>query len=317
MDPFCYHGTHLAGLIVGDPERGVPGLCPLCKIFPVKIVGGHGGKACVTDAAIIRAIRYILRLNRLNGGVIRIVNLSFGKFACSPEFRRAVRQLTDSGVLLVSAVGNEGVSEPVYPAALPEVLSVTALGPDGRRSWYANFGPWVDLAAPGGNASLEEFSPEKMVCSMAPGGGYTFSQGTSVAAPVVSGLAGLLLLLRPGASALELRERILSSADPFIYGSDLAGAFNRPWNSEIRSGTSVALPGVGLVDALAAVQGTIRQRQDGQGFEDRLIPLCGALGAKRGNASGKPVDWTDLIAGFWFIIPFFIVVLVIQLHFNA
>jgi subtilisin family serine protease len=104
------------------------------------------------------------------------------------------------GVLVVAAAGNESSPTPDYPAVLPNVLSVSASGEDDQLYSFSNTGARV--AAPGENSTT------------APGSGYVSFLGTSSAAPVVSGIAGLAFSLVPGATPAQVEQAIESSAVP-------------------------------------------------------------------------------------------------------
>ncbi len=272
----CLHGTHVAGLIVGDPEHGVDGICPSCRIFPVKVVEEVDGQGRVTDLSFLRALQYIRNLNQLLEEKIKIVNFSFGKFQWSVAVAQIIAQMRREGVLFIAAAGNENVNEKVFPAALPGVIAVTAVDKQGRKSAYANYGSWVAIAAPGGDIENNE---RQGLLSAAPGGEYYFSQGTSVASPVVAAVAGLLLSLSPSMSSEVLRERLLSSADRRLYDADFALGYNERYYKYDREGRGMPLLGAGLVDVDAAwhYQPT-GQANRGEETPKRPPPSCGSLG---------------------------------------
>lgn len=302
----CSHGTHIAGLIVGSIKTGVPGLCPMCKVFPIKIVREVDGQGKVPDDAILKALRYIKRLNDLNGGVIRVVNSSFGKFERSLKVQEAVRDLTDSGVLVVAAAGNEGVQNAVYPAAFSDVLSVSAVGSDGSKAWYTNFGPWVDIAAPGGNRRPFQTGPSRLIImSITPGNSHDMSQGTSVASPLVAGTAGLLMMADPSQTVYQIRDRILRAADRGLYGPAYGDGVNQPWNYRLTdSGEVIPLLGAGLLDVKAAWDKLDRGAHAGKD-NDRVQAGCGVIGLNSGDAS----DAYRLMLSFLFSLPIFLSVL--------
>jgi hypothetical protein len=245
----CVHGTHVAGIIVGDSEQGVDGICPTCQILPVKVVEEMDGQGRVTDLAFIRALQYIRNLNKLLPEKIRIVNFSFGKFQWSLAVAKLIAEMRREGILFIAAAGNENVNEKVFPAALPGVVAVTAVDKLGRKSGYANFGSWVDIAAPGGHI---ERSERQGILSAAPGGEFYYSQGTSVASPVVAAVAGLLLSLDPSMSSDALRERLVASADRRLYDGDFALGYNERYYRYDQQGRGMPLLGAGLVDVEAA-----------------------------------------------------------------
>jgi subtilisin family serine protease len=249
----CLHGTHVAGLIVGDPTRGVDGLCPTCMILPVRVVEDIAGQGRVTDLAFLRALRYLRELNHQLVHKIKIVNLSFGKFQWSLAVARQIQEMQEEDYLFIAAAGNENVSEKVFPASLPGVVAVTAVDHLGRKSSYANFGSWVNIAAPGGN--MERASEQQGILSAAPGGEYSLSQGTSVASPLVAAAAGLLLSLDPDLSAAELRRRLLEGADGKLYEGSVTLGANAGYYMYDRDGTKLPLLGTGLLNVEAAWKG--------------------------------------------------------------
>jgi serine protease len=110
-------------------------------------------------------------------------------------------------IILLAAAGNESTSQQSYPAAYSGVLSVSAVTMEKKAAWYTNFGPWIDIAAPGGSTSADLNGDGYPDGVLSTGGDdsaatvqflYTFLQGTSMAAPHVSGVAALMKSIYPG-----------------------------------------------------------------------------------------------------------------------
>lgn len=187
------HGTLVAGVAAarGMNGKGVAGTCWRCRILPVKVIDSHGR----------------VRWSNAAAGVIwaadrgaHVINLSFGDQSASSALAAAVAYAVDRGVVVVAAAGNDGRTARFYPASYPGVLSVAATnGSDSLYSW-SNRGSWVKLAAPGCTWTTRR------------GSGYTSFCGTSAAAPIVAGIAGLMLSAAPGASATRVRSALRSSA---------------------------------------------------------------------------------------------------------
>src|SRR5216683_2748332 len=157
----------------------------------------HGGGRRRRSDDLARAIDYAV-----DHGA-RVVNASWGGGGQSRAIAKAVARAGERGVLVVPAAGNDGASRPSFPANLggDNVLSVGALAPDGRLAPFSNRGALV--AAPGVG----------ILSTTAPGQ-YERYDGTSMAAPHVSGLAALLWAARPQAKLEEIRRAILSSTVP-------------------------------------------------------------------------------------------------------
>lgn len=207
--PDASHGTHVAGIIgaVRGNGVGVDGIAPAVSIMAVRAVPDGDER----DKDVANAIRYAAD----NGA--HIINMSFGK-AWSPDKRavdEAVKYAEARGVLLVHAAGNDG-----------EDLARTANYPNpffeggGRAAAWIEVGasswkPADSLAAPFSNYGREQvdvFAPGVDILSTEPGGGYGRNSGTSMAAPVVSGLAALIMAYYPELGAADVKRIILESA---------------------------------------------------------------------------------------------------------
>jgi serine protease len=228
-----WHGTHVAGIACARADAGgVVGLAPGCRFLPLRAVGRGGGS--VSDLA--DAIRYSAGLSPTDDGPAlanppRVVNLSLGTTLDSQELEDACAAAYGAGTLLVGASGNTG-GPVLYPAAYPTVLAVG--GADARllRAEYSNFGPSLDLLAPGGEDQRDRdgdgFPDGILSCSIdetrvprVPG--LSFISGTSMAAPLVAATAALLWSVDPTLSREEVVAILLSTAkDRGVPGPDTA-----------------------------------------------------------------------------------------------
>jgi subtilisin family serine protease len=216
------HGLHVAGTIgaVGNDVEGGTGVNWSVRIRPVRVLG-VSGQGTVYDIA--QGVLYAAGLAADNGAggqvptvpPARIINLSLGAAADVAVLRDAIQAASAAGVLVVASAGNTPTSTPNYPAAYPQVLSVTAVGADMQLASYSSFGPTVDIAGPGGDVSdcagtcgvwstTWNFAQDRPT--------YSYNEGTSMAAPHVSGVAALLLAADPSLSAAQLRERLTAYA---------------------------------------------------------------------------------------------------------
>ena len=259
FDRACFHGTTVAGIAAGfDPERGIFGVCPFCKILPIKVVNDDG---VVTDDAIVGALRYMNNLNR-QGANIRVANASFGKFLSSEMVAINIRDLPHlKDTLMVAAAGNENTSLPSYPAGWDNVIAVASTDLfSGLKSDFSNFGTWVDISAPSGLG--EQFglvsSPIDLI-------------GTSYSSPVVAGVAALVLSQEPTLSGKQLRERLLQSADGNTLYND------NPDYLLVDDGQTFPLLGSGIVNAENAVKNLAGEQISKP--DNRITPVCGSIGA--------------------------------------
>ncbi len=249
----CQHGTHVAGLVAGKVDTASGGTCPVCQVMPIKIISKIGKKGAASDAAILQGFKY-LNLFKSKTNIVRVANSSFGKFVRSRAVALLVSVLKKSPneVLVVGAAGNEDSMIRSYPAAFNDAIAVSSLGSTLEKSNFSNFGPWVDVAAPGGDGEME---PRQNINSTVPGGGFFPKPGTSMASPIVAGVAGLVLAYDPGRSWKELRRSIIEMADPRIYDPSLYNNYNYYYPKQ--SGEAIRRPllGSGIVDANAALDG--------------------------------------------------------------
>lgn len=188
------HGTHVAGIAAAASNNGigVAGTSWGAQIMPVKVLNASGnGTYANVASGIIWAVD--------NGA--QVINLSLGGPAYSAILESAVEYAYNRGVVLVAASGNAGGSSVYYPARYTQVIAVGATNSNNERGAFSNFGDGMELVAPG----VAIYSTEL-------GGGYSYRNGTSMAAPFVSGLAAILIGQPGNYNAGLVREQIRSSA---------------------------------------------------------------------------------------------------------
>lgn len=177
------HGTHVAGTIAQSTNNGygVAGIAYQASIMPLKVLSGSGGG---TIADIAEAIKFAAD----NGA--DVINMSLGGGGASSMLEEAVKYAHSKGVVIVGAAGNEARNTSSYPARYPDVISVSATDAAGHKASYSNFGAGVDISAPGGSET------EKIIQNtIDPSSGesvFIGSNGTSMAAPHVAGVAALI-----------------------------------------------------------------------------------------------------------------------------
>jgi subtilisin family serine protease len=187
------HGTAVSGIIAARTNNlvGQAGVCWSCSILPVKVLDSTGsGDTSLIAHGIVYAT---------DQGA-EVINLSLGGVGTTDTLEEAVGYARSKGVVVVAAAGNEGSTEPFYPAASPGVLSIAASDESDRLYSWSNRGPWVKLAAPG--------------CDVATtlGGEYAFFCGTSAATPVVSGIVALARAAKPEAPGVDVELAVEAAA---------------------------------------------------------------------------------------------------------
>jgi subtilisin family serine protease len=205
------HGTGMAGAIAA--RRTLLGTAPQVALLTVRAFGT--GSAEGTTFAIIKGLDWAADQKA------RVVNMSFTG-PPDPRLRDAVAKAVRRGMVLVAAAGNAGKdSPPLFPAADPGVIAVTATAVDDSLYSGANRGSYIAVAAPGVD-----------VLVLAPNASYALSTGTSVAAAEVSGVAALLLERNPSLSAGEVRAILMRTATALgpkgsnsDFGAGLVNAF--------------------------------------------------------------------------------------------
>ncbi|GIW12168.1 MAG: hypothetical protein KatS3mg061_3225 [Dehalococcoidia bacterium] len=195
------HGTHVAGIAAAITNNGlgIAGVSWGARVLPVKVLDARGsGYTSDVAAGIVWAA---------DRGA-RVINLSLGGPA-STTLQEAVNYAVGKGALVVAAAGNSGNSTPNYPGAYPAAISVAATDSTNRRASFSNFGPFVDLAAPG--VSIYSTVPTGS-CDLCHPSGYRALSGTSMATPMVAGVLAILAGLAPEASPAGLRAAVEQSA---------------------------------------------------------------------------------------------------------
>ncbi|MNR82184.1 Intracellular serine protease [compost metagenome] len=237
------HGTHVAGIIgaVANNNVGIAGVAPKVKLMPIRVLGVDGG----TTAALIQGIDHAIAKGA------KVINLSLGSSQASRAEQEAINRAIARKVTVIAAAGNEALSgNPLnYPAALTGVISVGALGRlpvNGQmllaRAEYSCFNPYVAIAAPG--SDILSTVPSQLGNAPSRGGAYAYASGTSMAAPMVSGVAALILSRHPDYSPAQVLTALREAASPNGL-TRVAG--------DAGSGFDANFFGAGLIDASRAV----------------------------------------------------------------
>lgn len=243
--PDATHGTHVAGIIgaLRGDGAAMQGIAPNVDIMAVRAVPDGDER----DGDVARAIRYAVD----NGA--QIVNMSFGK-GYSPakaSVDSAVRYAESKGVLLVHAAGNEGENNDETPSYPTPMLSGGSRATNWIEVGASSWKPLASLPAEFSNYGRDQvdlFAPGVDILSTVPGGGLKRESGTSMAAPVVSGVAALLMAYFPELTAMQVRDILLESVRKL---PDLE--VRRPGDGSKVKFTTLSRTG-GVIDAYAAVK---------------------------------------------------------------
>ncbi|WP_416729755.1 Ig-like domain-containing protein [Fictibacillus sp. JL2B1089] len=203
------HGTHVAGIIGSSMDNylGTVGVAPNTSIMPIDAF--YGESAYASD--VIEGIYYAV-----NNGA-DVINMSLGSSNYNYSYDAAIQYAHENGVVIVAAAGNDGTSTMHYPAAYDNVIAVGSTTESDSRSYFSNYGYWVDIMAPG-----------SYIYSTLPYSSYGSMSGTSMASPVVAGVAALILANEPNLSNYEVEQRLYDTADylgsSYYYGNGRVNA---------------------------------------------------------------------------------------------
>lgn len=212
------HGTAVAGLVsaVTNNRIGIASIGNKSKILPFKIGPDAGGNLTYAYQAVEMAARM----------GAKVFNASWGSFGYSRAGEDVINLATSRGMVIIGGAGNHGGIEPFYPASYPAVLNVGVCDANDVIQGASGYGPPVDVMTPGQGALTTNV-----------GGGYSTFGATSAAAPIASGLAGLVVAHFPTYTPAQVRERIRVTSD----------------NIDAKNAAKAKFAGKGRVNALRAL----------------------------------------------------------------
>lgn len=211
------HGTHVAGIVSARSNNGV-GVASIgfsCKLMCVKSTTTVGQVTNGYDGIVYAAV---------SGA--HVINMSWGGPNASTTGQNIVNYAAGEGCILIAAAGNDDVNTQFYPAAYNNVVSVAATTSTNTKASFSNYGNWIDVSAPGNN-----------IYSTTVGNSYGNKSGTSMASPMVAGLAGLMKSLNPNMPNADLINCLLSTAV----------------NINVQNPSYIGQLGSGRIDAAAAM----------------------------------------------------------------
>ncbi|HRW04543.1 MAG TPA: S8 family serine peptidase [Caldilineaceae bacterium] len=288
-DDDCGHGTHVAGTIgaVANNAVGIAGVAPKVRIDSRKVLSLNVFGECVGSAAdVSQAIR-----DAADAGA-DIINLSLETPAPNVVMEAAVQYALTQNALLIAASGNLGLTTVSWPARYPEVMAIAATTYNDTHSSYSNSGPEVELAAPGGSDTFLMIStwPGEVFCvysrTTPSQSDYCKTQGTSMAAALVSGAAATIKSLSPGMSAAEIRQLLRDTAKDLREPVNFVGSGRLDLHAALREILPPVLDFSPTTLARDVFSGT--------------LPYTVTL--RLDNPSSTAVDWrAELIAGESFV----------------
>jgi hypothetical protein len=200
--PAYWHGTHVAGIAAaeGNNATGIAGIAHGAQLMAVKISDDRSS----TDPQITKGFDGILYAAKMGA---RVINCSWGGPGYSQAEREVITQVVEHwGSVVVAAAGNNGSNLASYPASYPGVLSVASVVQNDERSSFSNYHSQVGLAAPG-----QDILSTGMLGNGS--SGYRYSNGTSMASPIVAGAAALVLSKYPDLLNEQVIAVLRSTAD--------------------------------------------------------------------------------------------------------
>jgi serine protease len=283
-----WHGTHVAGTIgaASNNGAGVSGINWTSPILALRALGRCGGESDDIWAAMRWSIGLSVTGLPLNLTPARVINMSLGnRLPCTTLYQGVVDQVKAAGGILVVAAGNENSpASQATPGSCQNVITVASTARDGGRAVYSNFGPEIEIAAPGGDGSggplangvLSTYndgatSPANDI--------YDYLSGTSMATPHVAGVVSLMLSVNPDLSFEDVVRLLQQTAQPF------------PSSAALPCTTNTC--GAGIMDAgaaVAAAQAYAPARLYLPAISRTPPAITGVLASSRASTVGLPVE---------------------------
>lgn len=292
------HGTAMAGTIAQTTGNGIggAGVAPKAAIMPVRVLSADERG---TSFNIAKGLRFAADQGA------SVANLSLGTAENAPELADAVAYAIGKGVTVVASSGDDGTAGLTYPAAYPDVLAVGATGYDNGRAEYSNYGPDLDLVAPGGSLEtdgnhddLDDGVVQQSLYELSTSFCFCFREGTSSAAAHVSGVAALAVASGRAKSPAQVRDLLVSSAADLgpkgrddEYGAGLVQATGALGMARLAGET---VPTVGAPHAHDHGDGQAEGTRPATGRSRERTGTTSAVAAPArdgGSSSTGPVSW--------------------------
>lgn len=203
------HGTHVAGIIGAkrDNGKGGAGIAPDATLYNIKVLGDDGSGS---DSQIYQGIRAAIDEN------VDLINMSLGGPGYNQLMQDIITEAYNKGIAVFVSAGNDGISTVVYPACYNHVICVAATDNGNGRADFSTYGSWVDLSAPG----VDIWSTYNTGTSS-----YILSSGTSMACPVATGEAAVILssgmITATGSGRVDALESLMKKNTIKVSGSGM------------------------------------------------------------------------------------------------
>ena len=274
------HGTHVAGIssAITNNGFGVASVCPGCNILPVRVCyKSEDLNSYCRSNDIFEGIFYSINMSGggipSNDNVANIISMSFGGSEDNLFVDLAVEEAYNSNVVLVGAAGNNNNQNLFYPAAYSEVISVASIDENDSKGTSSNYGNWIDVSAPGVNiiSTVIDF--------------FEYKTGTSMAAPHVSGLAGLIISSYSGFTNDQVKDIIKNNTDSINQS-------NPGFEGLLGSGRINTLSSLQSFCSTGHASGECLNPGNDSSycFNHEIIPNCSLCGCERGLICDQLVD---------------------------
>jgi serine protease len=248
-DLSSWHGTSVSGVIASNSNNEIygSGISWASKVLPVRVLGKcDGAESDAIDGLAWAGGLHVPGVPD-NPSPAQVINMSFGgKGDCLAAYANTIAAVLAHGVTraIVASAGNSGDDSPHAPSGCPGVLSVAATNLAGGRASYSSYGARIDLSAPGGTFAKNGTAIwviSNQGATVPTNDFFTSIQGTSFSAPMVSGVASLMLSVAPGLDTSQVRSILTATAKSFPADSDC----------------NTSICGAGIVNADAAVKAAL------------------------------------------------------------
>lgn len=297
-----WHGTHVAGIAgaITNNSEGIAGTAHNAWLQHVRVLGTCGGSLADIADGIVWASGGAVPGLPNNANPARVLNLSIqGISECGTTYQAAINSARSRNSVLIVAAGNHAVPASMStPGNCQGVVTVAANGPTGLRAVYSNYGPAVDVSAPGGDSTNSQLdgilSTINQGLTIPAAAGYKMMDGTSMATPYVAGVAALMLTRNLNLTPDQIANTLRNTARPFpsfFGGGGGTGIVDAGAAMAVVAGSSITSYPVSV-----AVLGT------GQGnvTSSPAQINCGSAGtacSRRFNAGGNVTLTATAVAG--------------------